>query len=328
MSELFSEVYGCYYGIVSRILSRAKDGISQKEIDVVINEHGFSETAFHLLPELIGGEWDFLTKRGDLHYSKFSGRIHRPLTGLELSWLAALIRDPRVKLFLSGEKLKELSAALSGIVPAFDVSDSVSTDRHLDGDRYEDTAYIANFREILKACKNNYPLQISYDGEKAGRSERTYHPYKLCYSGLNDKFRLLAAVYNPKTRQLSKVTLNLARVISVSPSALTYRASTDDLCKLFSAPCENPPIVLEITKERNALERFLLQFASFDRKTEYDPERDIYTCQISYDMADETELLIRILSFGPTIKVLGPQSFLAQVKDRVAKQLRLLNSSQ
>jgi predicted DNA-binding transcriptional regulator YafY len=122
-----------------------------------------------------------------------------------------------------------------------------------------------------------------------------------------------------------KATLNIVRIVDVEPSTLPYRVYSEDLCKLFLEPNENPPIVLEITKERNSLERFLLQFASFDRKTEYDPERDVYTCQISYDMSDETELLIRILSFGPTVKVLGPQSFLDQVKERLIRQLKLMN---
>ena len=107
---------------------------------------------------------------------------------------------------------------------------------------------------------------------------------------------------------------------------MPYRVLSEDLCKLFTSKNENLPITLEITKERNTLERFLLQFASFDRYTEYDAERDIYTCQISYDTADETELLIRILSFGPTVKVRGPQRFLDQIKERLIKQIKLMNT--
>lgn len=58
-----------------------------------------------------------------------------------------------------------------------------------------------------------------------------------------------------------------------------------------------------------------------------DKERNIYTCRIWYDPADETELLIRILSFGPVIKVLGPKGFLDQVKERIRRQIAL-NSQQ
>lgn len=328
MSKMFSEIYGCYFSIVSRILNRAANGISKKDIDSIVSEYGFSETAFHLLPQIIDGEWNFLEKRGDLYYSKFAGQFSRPLAHLELSWLAALLNCPQIKLFLSDDMFLELKHKLDGITPVFEIKDFISADRHLDGDPYDDPAYTANFRKILKAVKNNYPVVIAYDSEKTGRSQRTYHPFKLSYSELNDKFRLLCAVFNTKTKKLNKVILNLGKIVSVEPSELPYRASPEDLCKLFTEPNENPPLTLEITKERNSLERFLLQFASFDRKTEYDPERDIYTCQISYDMADETELLIRILSFGPTVKVLGPQNFLEQIKERLTKQLRFLNKPQ
>jgi predicted DNA-binding transcriptional regulator YafY len=326
VSNLFSEIYGCYFNIVSCVLNKSKDGIFKTDIEKIINEHGFSETEFHLLPELIGNEWNFLEKRGDVFYSRLPGQFNRPITQLELSWLAGLINDPRFKLFLSEEKLIELRTALKDIVPAFNTDNFVSIDKHNDGDPYNDSAYIVNFHKVLNACKNNDPIKVAYDSDKTGRSERNYYPFKISYSELNDKFRLLCAAFDKKTQKLKRVTLNIGRIISVESSSINYRVSLDDLSKLFFESIENPPIVLEITKERNALERFLIQFASFDRKTEYDPERDIYTCQIYYDLSDETELLIRILSFGPTVKVLGPENFLKQVEERLTKQIQLMNA--
>ncbi len=309
--------------IVSRVLSRAEAGISKQETEEIIREYGFAETAFHLLPALTDGAWHFLEKRNDLYHSRLSAPGKRPLSVLEQSFLAAILLDPRIRLFLSEEKTAELKAALSGVIPAFDGNDFVSVDRHLDGDPYDAPVYVANFRKILQAVKHHDPVVIAYDSEKTGRSQRTYHPFKLSYSALNDKFRLLCAVFNTKTQTLNKVVLNLGKIVSVGASELPYRAAPEDLSKLFAEPDDNPPLTVEITKERNALERFLLQFASFDRQTEYDPVRDVYTCQITYDPADEPELLIRILSFGPTVKAIAPQSFLDQIKERLKQQLLL-----
>ena len=98
----------------------------------------------------------------------------------------------------------------------------------------------------------------------------------------------------------------------------------DNLKELFEKNICTEPVILEITKERNALERFMLQFASFERQTEYDKERNVFTCRIWFDTADETELLIRILSFGPVIKVLGPEGFLHQIKERIMRQVELV----
>ena len=83
-------------------------------------------------------------------------------------------------------------------------------------------------------------------------------------------------------------------------------------------------MVLKISGERNSLERCMLHFANYEKHTEYDEENGCWLCSIYYDSADETELLIDVLSFGPVVKVLGPESLLAQVKERVKRQHELL----
>ena len=42
--------------------------------------------------------------------------------------------------------------------------------------------------------------------------------------------------------------------------------------------------------------------------------------EINYSKDDETELLIRILSFGPTVKVIEPESFVSLIKERLHNQ--------
>ena len=67
------------------------------------------------------------------------------------------------------------------------------------------------------------------------------------------------------------------------------------------------PAVIEIDGRRNSLERCMLKFADYEKHTIYDEERAVYTCSIYYDIQDETELLIDLLSFGPVIRVLEPE---------------------
>lgn len=164
---------------------------------------------------------------------------------------------------------------------------------------------------------------ITYKSDSNITQKFTGYVYKLSYSEYNDKFRLLFATYNHKNKSIAKNILNLSRILSVKLNSNLPKVSMELVSELFLAQTNNSPIIVEITKERNSLERFLLQFASFDRKTEYDAERDIYTCQLFYDIGNEAELLIRILSFGHTIRVLGPPSFLYKVKERLLKQYNL-----
>ena len=67
------------------------------------------------------------------------------------------------------------------------------------------------------------------------------------------------------------------------------------------------------------MERVLLHFAHFKKQAEKVGE-NTYKVSLFYEKDDETEILIRILSFGPMIKVIGPSSFVELVKERLRKQ--------
>lgn len=49
--------------------------------------------------------------------------------------------------------------------------------------------------------------------------------------------------------------------------------------------------------------------------------RDRYRIRLRYWQSDETELVIRILGFGPVIKVLEPESFAELIRERLRKQI-------
>ena len=63
-----------------------------------------------------------------------------------------------------------------------------------------------------------------------------------------------------------------------------------------------------------------------EKKTEYDEVANKYTCTIRDNVMDETEVIIRVLSFGPTIKVLGPNEFVVEIRNRVKKQSELIRA--
>ena len=52
-----------------------------------------------------------------------------------------------------------------------------------------------------------------------------------------------------------------------------------------------------------------------------------YRCTIYYDKRWETELLVQVLSFGPVVKVIEPESFLNQMRERVRNQALLLEDT-
>ena len=79
---------------------------------------------------------------------------------------------------------------------------------------------------------------------------------------------------------------------------------------------------LEITNERKALERSMLHFSHLRKETEHAGE-NLYRMRLWYRPEDETELVIRVLSFGPMIRVIAPEGFKRQIVHRLTKQTEL-----
>ena len=51
-----------------------------------------------------------------------------------------------------------------------------------------------------------------------------------------------------------------------------------------------------------------------------DQKENIYLVKRFYDESDETEMVIRLLSFGPMIKVIEPLEFKQLIRQRLKKQ--------
>jgi predicted DNA-binding transcriptional regulator YafY len=92
----------------------------------------------------------------------------------------------------------------------------------------------------------------------------------------------------------------------------------------FSSRKCDSPAVIKVTSERNGVERFMLEFASYEKHTVRDLETGEYIVELWYDKQDETELLICLLSFGPVIEILGPKPLREQAAMRVRRQAELL----
>lgn len=85
---------------------------------------------------------------------------------------------------------------------------------------------------------------------------------------------------------------------------------------------ERCAVTVLLTDERNALERAMLHFSHLEKVTERLDEKH-YRLQLMYNKSDETEMVIRILSFGPLLRVQEPAGFIELLRCRLRKQLAL-----
>lgn len=295
---IFSELYSVYYNTVARILEMAfQPGVTEKELCQCVAEHAFSESVLTILPALKTGKWPLLRK--DL--SPVLQHVPAmPLTLLERRWLKAIMEEPRLKLF--DIEMPELGE----VEPLFTRDDYRIYDQYADGDPFEDETYIRHFRLLLSAMKTERPVRITMKNRYGAERQVRFYPKGFEYSMKDDKIRVLAD--RCKFRQF-----NLGRIISCE----YYEGSGPWTEKPQEERCRE--LTLLITDERSALERAMLHFAHFEKQAER-ADGEKYILRLKYYESDETELVIRILSFGPYVRVLEPESFVALIRERLILQ--------
>lgn len=317
MMELFSEVYGCYYEVVSDILRAAP--LTRRQVEALVGERGYGESTLQLIPKLLDrNAWPLLEERDGAFHSKLDHPPKLPVTSLELAWLKALLDDPRIRLFLTDEQLSHLTRALHNVKPLYRQEDFFYFDRYLDGDDYADPNYRQRFQAILSALRDGTFLRLTYAPPKSRPSVKNYRPLRLEYSAKDDKFRIYTVKARHGTFQGYHI-LNLSRIQDVAPSTERYDGRLNLEGWRVKHRCVQP-LLLRVTCERNGIERFMVEFSSYEKQSEYDEETGSCIVKLWYQRDDETEVLIRLLGFGPVVHVLGPDRFAAQMRARVLRQ--------
>lgn len=319
MSELFSEIYNCYFQVIKSLVEQ-KSCLTESELHYRIQNACFEESILYLLPRLTDQGWGFYEKRDGILHSRLSGNFYVPLTGLQKSYLKAILLDEKIGLFLDETEIEEINAALSDAEPLFLPDDFYYYDRFTDKDDYADPEYKKRFRTILSAIRNHEYVDILYESRHQRRLRQCYLPCRLEYSIKNDCFRLLA-VKSHTHRNPKVITLNLGRITEVMSTNI-IAPKVPNINRLLQRSCYHEPVRILIKNRRNALERAMLQFANYEKSTRRLNE-DTYECLIYYNKETETELLIEILSFGPMIKVVGNEAFLRQIRERLGRQAAL-----
>ena len=320
--ELFSEIYNCYYQIVGRIIREAQDlPVTRKEMERICTDMGFYESGLYILPRLMNGEWKLLAPDSRGYRSLTGNTAAMPFTLLQRSWIRTLLEDRRFRLFFTEEQLCALKCYTEGTAPLWNPEDFHNYDRYSDGDDFASPAYRQHFQTLVEAISRRQYVHISYQSMKGNRITHHYLPLKLEYSAKNDRFRLLAI---PESERHS-IHIRIINLCGITETCLLPRYDVEDLDfeGIIRKSYYHEPVRLLIKNRRNALERAMLHFSNYEKQTKKTDE-DTWDCLIYYNSSMETELLIEVLSFGPALKVAGPEKFLAQLKERLKRQAALL----
>ncbi len=297
---IFNELYSAYYNAIAAIITKIIDGEkSEKELQNIVIDHAFGESVLTIMPALKSGKWQLVSS--DMT-TAIEHKPTMPLTLLQKQWLKAISLDPRVKLF--GIDLK----GLDDVEPLFTPDDFYIYDKYSDGDPFENEGYIERFKVILNAIRQKSLVKIEMTVKNGKRVFGACQPLRLEYSEKDDKFRVAT-----KGCVLFK-TVNMAKIITCTPYSGNLHYDGEEHIS------RHETMTIRLVDERNTLERFMLHFAHFEKQAE--KLDDIhYLVKIKYSIDDEPEMVIRVLSFGPTVKVIGPERFKNLVIDKLKKQI-------
>ena len=324
--NIFSEIYGTYFRITAKLLENKMT--DDKTVRDTVASSGFKDTLLFLPQKLIPSGEDY-----GLFRRTASGALERItknppikiLSGIQKSWLKAKLSDPKIRLFMDEETLSALDKRLEGVAPLYSQEQFRFIDRFSDSDDFTDKDYIDHFRTALDAVKHRRIVYIEYISGH-GRSIRgKFVLLKMEYSPKNDKFRAYCYLLR-HDRIRSSGIVNIGRITKIADTGRIFRTPVS-MDEYFSSRICSSPAVIRVTPERNGVERFMTEFASFEKHTIRDLETNEYTVKLWYDEQDETELLIRLLSFGPVIEILGPPHLREQARRRIAKQYSYIQSA-
>ena len=299
---IFHEIFGGYYRAAAAVLKASRqETLTKRELADIVRKYAFGESMMVIPEGLQGEKWRIL--HSDLTTSLRHDPA-TPLTTLEKRWLKAVLADPRMQLF------EPDTAGLEDVEPLFMPDQFVYYDRYGDGDPYSDPEYIARFRTILRALREGQNLYICFGTGGDEERKLSLTPHYLEYSEKDDRFRLTAS--DRKRRW----TINLSRIRQCEP------AYTNEPYPLREANMAS--VTFELEDRRKAMERVLLHFSHLEKETKRLDDKH-YRVTLRYDRQDETEMVIRILSFGSAICVTEPEYFISQIRKRIDRQRSLMN---
>ncbi len=317
-TPLFNSLYSSYYLIVRQaieFLLHEKDSkLDRAQLDKIIEKNAVLEDRIELYDII---EYQDQEKPSVFYYDGTSSktRIEHvpdfPLTTLQLRYLATVVRDKRFQLFFGNKQkeLLELQNELMHYEPLWSNDSVCYYDQRKDGDDFGSPAYREKFCTIIDAIKNRKSLRIICG---KGNTELKLTPRTIDYSQKDNKLRLFF--------KDSEYPVNLCNIKCCT--MIENLHSPDE----FKTKYENLKVqIYDSSSNQYHFNRAIRQFSFYKKIVKQIKEKELYEMTVEYDKNDEAEIVIRILQYGPNMKVLEPQSVVEKVNAKVDRQWRRWN---
>lgn len=296
---MFSEIYGCYYQTVAKIIDCAlKNELNYKTMNEIIRNNALAESGAAISHSLLSGKWPFITSD---YQSLLRHHPSMPLTNLEKRWMKALLSDDRIQLFDIDP------IGLDDVTPLFSKDDIVLFDKNKDGDDYKSPNYQLIFRESLEAAKTGHVVKVNFISKNLEELSFIGIIQTIEYSEKDDKFRLVM--------QTSKAAVSFVNISSIQ----SIEECSDIAFSVNEQSAIYATVQIELKDTAQALERCMMHFSDLKKET-IQINENTYRITLYYFPHDLQEIIMRILSFGSNLKVISPDSIIDEIQNRLRKQ--------
>ncbi len=312
-TPLFNPLYSTYYLAIRNILetyiTNKKQPLSNETITKLIENSAYIEAPGELR-DLIFNKSETKTIFTDSQNGVSSPINHIPdfpLTTIELRFLASIIQDKRVKMFISPELIDELQETLKDVKPLWEPDNIKYFDQNKDGDDFDDKNYIILFQTILNAINHKKFIHLIY-----GRNNNSdiFTPKHLDYSQKDNAFRVFV-------KEL-RYPINLENIKAIEITEKKPK-KTEDSTVYETLKVE----IFDDTSRKYHFNRAIRMFSYFKKTCKKAEKENTYELTVNYDKSDESEIIIKILMFGPNMKVLEPKDVINSIERRINYQVKL-----
>lgn len=312
-TPLFNPLYSTYYLAIRNILETyitdKKQPLSNETITKLIENSAYIEAPGELR-DLIFNKSETKTIFTDSQNGVSSPINHIPdfpLTTIELRFLASIIQDKRVKMFISPELIDELQETLKDVKPLWEPDNIKYFDQNKDGDDFDDKNYIILFQTILNAINHKKFIHLIY-----GRNNNSdiFTPKHLDYSQKDNAFRVFV-------KEL-RYPINLENIKAIEITEKKPK-KTEDSTVYETLKVE----IFDDTSRKYHFNRAIRMFSYFKKTCKKAEKENTYELTVNYDKSDESEIIIKILMFGPNMKVLEPKDVINSIERRINYQVKL-----
>lgn len=336
---LFNEVFSIYYRVISEVLMELFTGsntsFTEDDVRFKIDQKfdRYKNQLGRQTKDLLTNELNDLLFKSNLFLQKTEDGVYKkcftsnekgfysyilPLSQLEIRWLLAILDDKKIGAFLTPKEIgairNVLSASKLSPLPMEKINYFDRFHRDEQGKERETQV----LREFLSAVRDRCLVSIKYGEYIVG----DFLPIAVEYSKRDDIFR----GYFQSMKNQAIFIFVFSRFKNIQDFWKTGNHFDENQAKAAATALEdyhkiqNLNIAVEFSDDGETPARILQEFSPWKKLCHYDRETGIYKLTISYFADAASELAIRLLAYGPSVRIIGMMTMIqfADIEKRKA----------